>query len=119
MSRPVSRVDEILQASATACGVRVPDLLSGPKSKTIARARHVAAYALRVGLHQSYAEIGRVLGHRDHTSAWHAVRKVGADTELRALATCVAGLPKLLGVSAPPPSRTSEPFVLDDGTRVA
>jgi chromosomal replication initiation ATPase DnaA len=58
-------------------GVSPSQLLSKDRHKSIARARHVAAWLMRqTGL--SFPEIGRALGGRDHTTAMNSVRRVEA-----------------------------------------
>lgn len=58
-------------------GVSVAEILSKDRHKSIARARHVAAWLLRqTGM--SYPEIGRALGKRDHTTAMASVERVEA-----------------------------------------
>ena len=51
--------------------------LAGPaRDRTTSRARHVAIYLLRENGALSLAEIGRLLGGRDHSSIGHAYRKI-------------------------------------------
>ena len=55
--------------------------------KSIVKARHIAMYFLKEGLHLPYMEVGRWFSNRDHTSALHALRKISvemqSDNELR------------------------------------
>ena len=51
--------------------------LAGPgRDRTTSRARHIAIYLLREHGALSLAEIGRLLGGRDHSSIGHAYRKM-------------------------------------------
>ncbi len=51
--------------------------LAGPgRDRTTSRARHIAIYLLREHGSLSLAEIGRLLGGRDHSSIGHAYRKM-------------------------------------------
>ena len=51
--------------------------LAGPgRDRTTSRARHIAIYLLREHGNLSLAEIGRLLGGRDHSSIGHAYRKM-------------------------------------------
>jgi len=61
-----------------------PTDLTGPsRLRTVNEARQAAAYALRQGCRSlSYAQIGQILGGRDHTTIMHAV----AVAERRAIA---------------------------------
>ena len=62
--------------------------LAGPaRDRVTSRARHVAIYVLREHSGLSLAEIGRLLGGRDHSSIGHAYRKMqkayGEDVSLQ------------------------------------
>lgn len=80
--------EAIFVAAADVCYVTVARVLSSSRDLSVARARHVVAYLLRVDCGMSYPQIGTVLG-RDHTTAMHAVRHVETTPELMTLAALV------------------------------
>ena len=97
----LSRHDQatrILDAVSQATGVTVPGLLSRERTRTIAEARHLAAWLLRNRTRLSFLEIGAVLGGRDHTTIMAAVRaharRSASDTYL---AQAEAAVVELLG----------------------
>ncbi len=56
-----------------------PTLLRGPKrDASLVRARHVTMYLLKKELGLTFAEIGNLLGGRDHTTVMHGVEKLEA-----------------------------------------
>ena len=60
-------------------GVTVEDLKGSHRSRYIVKARHMAMYEVYMQRRDlSYPAIGRWFGHRDHTTALHAVKKVAA-----------------------------------------
>jgi chromosomal replication initiator protein len=61
--------------------VRVNDMLSKRRSRSIARPRQVAMALAKELTNHSLPEIGDAFGGRDHTTVLHACRKVA---ELRA-----------------------------------
>lgn len=56
------------------------DILGPSRSATVARARQVAMYLMRIETGASYTRIGRAF-NRDHTTAIHAVRETGRRME--------------------------------------
>ena len=66
----------ILEAVAQVTNVPVDALISKRREKQVAYARHLAMYLLRGVSHQSYAQIGRILGGRDHTTVLHGFRRI-------------------------------------------
>ena len=66
----------ILEAVAQVTNVAVDALISKRREKQVAYARHLAMYLLRDVAHQSYAQIGRILGGRDHTTVLHGFRRI-------------------------------------------
>ncbi|SDG56649.1 chromosomal replication initiator protein DnaA [Limimonas halophila] len=69
-------IDEIQKKVAEHYKVRVSDLSSSRRARTIARPRQVAMYLCKQLTERSLPEIGRKFGGRDHTTVMHAVRKV-------------------------------------------
>ena len=74
-------IDEIQKKVAQHYNVRVSDMSSARRARTVARPRQVAMYLSKQLTARSLPEIGRKFGGRDHTTVMHAVRKV---EELRA-----------------------------------
>lgn len=66
----------ILDSVAQVSGVPVEALTSKRRERQVAYARHLAMYLLRDLAHQSYAQIGRLLGGRDHTTVLHGYRRI-------------------------------------------
>ena len=62
-------------------GVRLSDLQSKRRHKSIAFPRQVCMYLARRHTRYSLEEIGGYFGGRDHTTVLHAVRTVDGDTK--------------------------------------
>ncbi len=58
-------------------GVRLSELLSKKRTRSIAIPRQVCMYLTRAKTHHSLEEIGLYFGGRDHTTVLHALRAVG------------------------------------------
>ena len=56
--------------------LKISDLLSKRRSRSIARPRQVAMYLAKELTNHSLPEIGDAFGGRDHTTVLHACRKV-------------------------------------------
>ncbi len=69
----------ILDATATEFGVGADSLLARDRRPTVAHARKVAMYLARELTDQSFPEIGRGFGGRDHSTVLHAVRSISAE----------------------------------------
>ena len=69
-------IDEIMRKVSEHYNIRMSDLLSPRRNRTIARPRQVAMYLSKQLTSRSLPEIGRRFGGRDHTTVLHAVRKV-------------------------------------------
>jgi chromosomal replication initiator protein len=66
----------ILDAVALVMSEPVDAITSKRREKQVTYARHLAMYLLRDLAHQSYAQIGRLLGGRDHTTVLHGSRRI-------------------------------------------
>jgi len=75
-------IDEIIRKVSEHYNIRMSDLLSPKRTRTIARPRQVAMYLSKQLTSRSLPEIGRRFGGRDHTTVLHAVRKI---EELRSI----------------------------------
>jgi chromosomal replication initiator protein len=69
-------VDNIQKTVAEYYKIRVSDLLSDKRTRTITRPRQVAMSLAKELTNHSLPEIGQMFGGRDHTTVLHATRKV-------------------------------------------
>jgi chromosomal replication initiator protein len=69
-------VEEIQKRVAEHFNVRVSDMHSARRARSVARPRQVAMYLSKQLTARSLPEIGRKFGGRDHTTVMHAVRKI-------------------------------------------
>ena len=74
-------IEEIQRKVASHFNIRITDMHSARRSRSIARPRQIAMYLAKQLTQRSLPEIGRKFGGRDHTTVMHAVKKVD---ELRA-----------------------------------
>ena len=74
-------IDNIQKTTAEYYNIKISDLLSKRRSRTIARPRQVAMAMAKELTNHSLPEIGDAFGGRDHTTVLHACRKIA---ELRA-----------------------------------
>ena len=69
-------MDNIQRTVAEYYKIRTSDLLSGKRSRTIARPRQVAMTLSKELTNHSLPEIGQAFGGRDHTTVLYATRKI-------------------------------------------
>lgn len=69
-------VDNIQRVVAEYYKIKVADLLSKRRSRSVARPRQVAMYLAKDLTNHSLPEIGDLFGGRDHTTVLHACRKI-------------------------------------------
>jgi chromosomal replication initiator protein len=69
-------IDEIQKKVSEYFSVRVSDMHSPRRARTVARPRQIAMYLSKQLTPRSLPEIGRKFGGRDHTTVLHAVKKV-------------------------------------------
>ena len=69
-------IEEIIRKVADHYNLRMTDLMSARRSRSIARPRQVAMFLSKMLTSKSLPEIGRRFGGRDHTTVIHAVRKI-------------------------------------------
>ena len=69
-------VDDIQKAVADHFDVRLSDMVSARRARSIARPRQVAMYLSKILTSASLPEIGRQFGGRDHTTVMYAVKKI-------------------------------------------
>ena len=69
-------IDEIQRKVAEYYGLKLAELLSDRRAKSVARPRQVAMYLAKRLTQRSLPEIGRKFGGRDHTTVMHAVKRI-------------------------------------------
>ncbi len=69
-------IDDIQRKVAEYYNLRLADLLSSRRARTVARPRQVAMYLAKILTSRSLPDIGRKFGGRDHTTVIHAVKRV-------------------------------------------
>jgi len=69
-------IEEIQKRVAAHFNIRLSDMHSARRARSVARPRQVAMYLAKQLTSRSLPEIGRKFGGRDHTTVMHAVRKV-------------------------------------------
>lgn len=69
-------IEEIQKKVAEHFQIRVSDMSSARRARSVARPRQVAMYLSKQLTSRSLPEIGRKFGGRDHTTVMHAVKKV-------------------------------------------
>ena len=69
-------IEEIKKKVAEHYALKVQDLESPNRSRSIVRPRQIAMYLGRLLTPRSYPEIGRRFGNRDHTTVMHAVETI-------------------------------------------
>lgn len=78
-------VEDIQKHVATHYNIKVSDMHSARRSRSVARPRQVAMYLSKKFTTKSLPDIGRRFGGKDHTTVMHAVKKVeeliGSDAE--------------------------------------
>ena len=69
-------IEEIQKQVANHFNIRLSDMHSARRARSVARPRQVAMYLAKQLTARSLPEIGRKFGGRDHTTVMHAVKKV-------------------------------------------
>ncbi len=69
-------IEEIQRRVAEVYGVKPQDLRAKTRTKAVAFPRQVAMYLARQLTNESFADIGRGFGGKDHTTVLHAVRRI-------------------------------------------
>lgn len=70
-------IDDIMRVCAELYGVKVLDIKSHRRTADVVRPRQVAFYLCKHLTRKSLPEMSRLFGGRDHTTAIHAIRKIG------------------------------------------
>ncbi len=69
-------IEEIQKRVSQHFNIRISDMQSARRARSVARPRQVAMYLAKQLTSRSLPEIGRKFGGRDHTTVMHAVKKV-------------------------------------------
>ena len=69
-------IEEIQKKVAEHFNIRITDMHSPRRSRSVARPRQIAMYLAKSITSRSLPEIGRKFGGRDHTTVLHACRKI-------------------------------------------
>ena len=69
----------LISVCAKHFNLKTNELCGNSRKKELVSARHITAYLLLNEIHLPLAEVGHLLGGRDHTSIMHARDKVAAD----------------------------------------
>ena len=69
-------IEEIQKRVAQHFNIRISDMHSARRARSVARPRQVAMYLAKHLTARSLPEIGRKFGGRDHTTVMHAVKKI-------------------------------------------
>jgi len=79
--KKIVAMDDIQEAVCTQFHVKMTELKSRRRSKTLVHPRQIAMYLCRELTDASYPEIGRQFGGKDHTTIIHACRQVAKAKE--------------------------------------
>ena len=74
--KKIVSMDDIQETVGARFHVKVSDLKSRCRSKTLVHPRQIAMYLCRELTDSSYPEIGRQFGGKDHTTIIHACKQV-------------------------------------------
>ncbi|WP_308917125.1 chromosomal replication initiator protein DnaA [Jannaschia sp. LMIT008] len=69
-------IDEIMKKTCEHYNLRMSDMTSARRTRSVARPRQMAMYLAKKLTPRSYPEIGRKFGGKDHTTVLYAVRKI-------------------------------------------
>ena len=72
----IINVEEIQKKVANRYNIKIADMSSSRRLRSVARPRQIAMYLSKVLTSKSLAEIGAKFGKKDHTTVIHAVKKV-------------------------------------------
>lgn len=68
--------DDIIGAVCSHCGVKQKDIVSKSRRQAIVGARQLAMYLIHKYTGESYAQIGRAIGRRDHSTVVHSCNQI-------------------------------------------
>ena len=76
LCKPPPKLRDIAHAVADYYDVTIPELMSVRRTARILRPRQVFCYLAKTLTMQSFPQIGRHLGNRDHTTILHALNRI-------------------------------------------
>lgn len=96
----ITTVEDIQKAVCDFFSIRLADLKSRRRHRTVSFPRMVAMYMSRKKLGTSYPELGQRFGGKDHTTVINAVRKIDGLLELRDQQTssAIVAIERKLGI---------------------
>jgi len=68
--------DDILKSTSSFYGVKINDLISKKRTKSISYARQISMFILKNKLNLSLQEIGNIFGGRDHSTVLHSINNI-------------------------------------------
>ena len=74
--KKIVAMEDIQEAVAAWFHIKIADLKSRRRSKTLVHPRQIAMYLCRELTDASFPEIGRLFGGKDHTTIMHACRQI-------------------------------------------
>lgn len=94
-------VEDIQRATCEYFNIRLSDLKSHRRHRTVSFPRMVAMYVCRQHLNMSYPSLGDLFGGKDHTTVLSACRKIGGlyEQEDRDVLTAIAAIEKKVGLA--------------------
>jgi chromosomal replication initiator protein len=73
---------QVIQKVAQYYSLDIDEICSAKRDKHIILPRQIAMYLLRSELHESFPNIAKALGRKDHTTAMHSVEKITKSVKL-------------------------------------
>lgn len=80
---PTPDPDAIVAAVGRRTGVSPADIRGRSRSRDVTYARHLAMYLLKEDARSTIAEIGRCLGHRDHSTVLAGIARISGELKTR------------------------------------
>jgi chromosomal replication initiator protein len=80
--KKIITMDDIEEAVAERFHVKIADIRSRRRSKTLVHPRQIAMYLCREMTDSSFPEIGRHFGGKDHTTIIHACKQISKAKEI-------------------------------------
>ena len=74
--------EAIINTVAEYFNLSVEDITSKKRDRKVVLARHITTYFLREHNHDSFTEIGKILGNRNHATALHAYEKIAGEMSI-------------------------------------
>lgn len=75
--------DAVLEAVSAVTAIGLGDLSGRSRSRNVTYARHLAMYLLKEDARMTVAEIGRLLGNRDHSTVLAGIQRIAMEVHTR------------------------------------